>query len=100
MAGADGTAICPIHPARHPAIAKLWGRLCVQTGSKGIDNLIAATALVHNLLVVTRNVRDFEVVGARVLTRSGIFKPQQSGETRARDDSISIFKICGVWRYF
>lgn len=50
-----------------PDIAKLWGRLCVQTGNKGIDNLIAATALVHNLLVVTRNVKDFEVVGARVL---------------------------------
>lgn len=49
-----------------PAIAKLWGRLCVQTGNKGIDNLIAATALVHNLLVVTRNVKDFEVLGVRV----------------------------------
>ena len=49
-----------------PAIAKLWGRLCVQTGNKGIDNLIAATGLVHNLLVVTRNAKDFEVVGARV----------------------------------
>ena len=54
-----------------PAIAKLWGRLCVQTGNKGIDNLIAATALVHNLLVVTRNVKDFEVVGARVLDPYG-----------------------------
>ena len=49
-----------------PAIAKLWGRLCVQTGNKGIDNLIAATALAHNLLVVTRNVRDFEGLGVRV----------------------------------
>lgn len=49
-----------------PTVAKLWGRLCVQTGNKGIDNLIAATALVHNLPVVTRNVRDFEVVGVRV----------------------------------
>ena len=49
-----------------PAIAKLWGRLCVQSGNMGIDNLIAATALVHNLLVVTRNVKDFEVAGVRV----------------------------------
>lgn len=49
-----------------PTIAKLWGRLCVQIGNKGIDNLIAATALVHNLQVVTRNTRDFEVVGVRV----------------------------------
>lgn len=49
-----------------PAIAKLWGRLCVQTGNKGIDNLIAATALCHNLTVVTRNVVDFEPTGVRV----------------------------------
>lgn len=49
-----------------PAIAKLWGRLCVQTGNKGIDNLIAATALCHNLTVVTRNVKDFELTGVRV----------------------------------
>ena len=49
-----------------PAIAKLWGRLCVQTGNKGIDNLIAATALCHNLTVVTRNVKDFEPAGVRV----------------------------------
>ena len=49
-----------------PAIAKLWGLLCVQTGNKGIDNLIAATALCHNLMVVTRNVKDFEPSGVRV----------------------------------
>jgi predicted nucleic acid-binding protein len=49
-----------------PAIAKLWGRLCVQTGNKGIDNLIAATALCHNLTVVTRNLKHFEPTGVRV----------------------------------
>jgi predicted nucleic acid-binding protein len=54
-----------------PAIAKLWGRLCAQTGNKGVDNLIAATALVHNLMVVTRNVKDFEVVGVRVFDPFG-----------------------------
>jgi predicted nucleic acid-binding protein len=31
------------------------------------DSLIAATALVHGLTVVTRNVRDFEPMGVRVL---------------------------------
>jgi toxin FitB len=50
-----------------PAIAKLWGRLCVQTGNRGGDNLIAATALCHNLTVVTRNVKDFAPTGVRVL---------------------------------
>lgn len=49
-----------------PAIAKLWGRLCVQTGNKGMDNLIAATALCHNLTVVTRNVKHFEPMGLAV----------------------------------
>ena len=55
-----------------PAIAKLWGRLCVQTGNKGIDNLIAATALCHNLMVVTRNVKDFEPCGVRVFDPFGV----------------------------
>ncbi len=50
-----------------PAIAKLWGRLCVQTGNEGIDNLIAATALCHNLAVVTRNVKHFEPTGVRLV---------------------------------
>ena len=31
------------------------------------DSLIAATALVHGLTVVTRNVRDFEQTGVRLL---------------------------------
>ena len=50
-----------------PAIAKLWGRLCVQTGNTGIDNLIAATALTHNLTMVTRNARHFVPTGVRVV---------------------------------
>lgn len=54
-----------------PVVAKLWGRLCVQTGNKGIDNLIAATALCHNLMVVTRNVKDFEPTGVRVFDPFG-----------------------------
>jgi predicted nucleic acid-binding protein len=49
-----------------PLIAKLWGRLCVQTGNKAIDNLIAATALCHNLTVVTRNVKHFQPTGVQV----------------------------------
>lgn len=31
------------------------------------DALIAATAIVHNLIVVTRNKRDFEVFGIKIL---------------------------------
>lgn len=55
-----------------PAIAKLWGRLCVQTGNKGIDNLIAATALCHNLTIVTRNIKHFEPTGVRVFDPFGL----------------------------
>jgi predicted nucleic acid-binding protein len=31
------------------------------------DSLIAATALVHNLIVVTRNRADFEKAGVRIV---------------------------------
>jgi predicted nucleic acid-binding protein len=31
------------------------------------DALIAATALIHNLIVVTRNISDFESTGATLL---------------------------------
>jgi len=32
------------------------------------DELIAATALVHDLIVVTRNVVDFEAAGCKLLS--------------------------------
>ena len=46
------------------AIADRWGVLSAQTQRKGItlaniDGLIAATALEHDLTLVTRNVKDF-----------------------------------------
>jgi toxin FitB len=50
-----------------PDIAKLWGRLCMKTGNKGTDNLIAATALVHNFTLVTRNTKHFEQTGVRLI---------------------------------
>ncbi len=48
-------------------IAQLWGRLRVPHHENALDKLIAATALIHNLTVVTRNHNDFEKTGARVL---------------------------------
>lgn len=50
-----------------PAIATVWGRLSVLTRAKRLDNLLAATALCHNLTVVTRNTKDFEVTGVQVV---------------------------------
>lgn len=54
-------------------IADRWGRLCVDAGRPlpAIDSLLAATALVHGLTLVTRNLADFELPGLRVLNRWG-----------------------------
>ncbi|KAK49441.1 recombinase [Caballeronia jiangsuensis] len=48
-------------------IGELWGRLRARHPEPAVDRLIAATALVHGLTVVTRNVRDFERVGVKML---------------------------------
>jgi predicted nucleic acid-binding protein len=41
------------------AIGRRWGILGARVGHAGADLLIAATALEHRLIVVTRNVRHF-----------------------------------------
>ena len=48
-------------------VAELWGRLCVPDPLPVIDALIAATALVHGLTLVTRNTRDFAATGVKML---------------------------------
>lgn len=50
-----------------PAIARGWGRLAARLGHDGADLLIAATAQVHGLTVVTRNTSDFAPTGVKVL---------------------------------
>lgn len=47
-------------------IAQLWGRLRVPNPSNELDKLIAATAILYDLTVVTRNVTDFLETGAKV----------------------------------
>jgi predicted nucleic acid-binding protein len=49
------------------AIARRWGRLAAKLGNKRLDLAIAATALEHGLIVVTRNVSDFEPTGVPIL---------------------------------
>lgn len=46
------------------AAFRCWGRLMHRRSDDLIeDAMIAATAIIHGLTVVTRNVRDFEVFG-------------------------------------
>jgi len=54
-------------------IALAWGELTAKHWRSGrrpsmSDELIAATALVHDLIVVTRNVVDFEAAGCKLLS--------------------------------
>ncbi len=48
-------------------IAQLWGRLRVPHPENALDKQIAATALIYDLMVVTRNHKDFVQTGVRVL---------------------------------
>ena len=47
--------------------AREWGRLSAERTRPIADTMIAATALEHDLTVVTRNVSDFAGTGVRIL---------------------------------
>jgi predicted nucleic acid-binding protein len=49
------------------AVAQRGAQLSVPDSRPLHDGLIAATALVHGMTVVTRNVADFEPTGVRLL---------------------------------
>lgn len=49
------------------AVADRWGRLNVPDPVPTVDGLLAATALVHDLTLVTRNTRDVGRTGVRLL---------------------------------
>lgn len=49
------------------AVAEEWGRLNVPDPLPAVDALLAATARVHGLTLVTRNVADAARTGVRVL---------------------------------
>jgi predicted nucleic acid-binding protein len=48
-------------------IATLWGRLSTDRTRPVVDTLIAATAVTHGLVLVTRNTRDVSGTGVSVL---------------------------------
>ncbi len=54
-----GERILPINTA----IARRWGQLAADIGHPGADLMLAATALEHNMQVVTRNERHFLPTG-------------------------------------
>jgi toxin FitB len=53
-------------------VAQTWGQIQAAAHSEGklmpaVDSLIAATALTHNLVMVTRNVQDMEASGIEII---------------------------------
>jgi toxin FitB len=48
-------------------VAAAWGRQQYAQTLPVINALIAATARVHGMTVVTRNVKDFELAGVQVI---------------------------------
>jgi len=50
-----------------PAVVDAWGRMSAARSVPVIDALLAATAQVHNLVLVTRNTADVIGLGVRTL---------------------------------
>jgi predicted nucleic acid-binding protein len=48
-------------------VAEVWGRLRVPNPENPLDKQIAATALIHDLVVVTRNTAHYAATGAKLL---------------------------------
>jgi predicted nucleic acid-binding protein len=63
------------------ADAIAWGRLTAHERAPEVDSFLAAQALTRDWVVVTRNVRDFERTGVRVLDP---FDPPPSPSRRRR----------------
>ncbi len=49
------------------SIAEVWGEIAALRTREDADGLIAATAIVHELTLVTHNVSDFEDTGVKLI---------------------------------
>lgn len=67
LTGSFGDRILPVDPA----VAERWGPMNVPNPVPTVDGLLAATALVHDLTLVTRNLRDVERTGVRCMDPFG-----------------------------
>ena len=47
-------------------VAQVWGRLRVPHPENPLDKQIAATALIHDLVLITRNVKHFSATGVKL----------------------------------
>ena len=63
VAGAFGPRVLGVDAA----VAEAWGRMSAARSVPAMDALLAATAVVHALVLVTRNAADVEGLGVRVL---------------------------------
>lgn len=57
-------------------VADAWGRMAAQRPVSMVDGLLAATAMVHRLTLVTRNTRHVSGLGAKLLNP---FEPTTDG---------------------
>jgi len=56
-------------------IALEWGRIGAIRPRGDADGLIAATAIIHGLIIVTRNARDFDDVGVALVNPWAVSQP-------------------------
>jgi predicted nucleic acid-binding protein len=67
-----GDRILPVDTA----VAEEWGRLNAPSPRNTVDSLIAATARIHAMTVVTRNTSDFANCGIQLLNPWG-YEPDE-----------------------